>query len=479
MSGRRPVRKRRRRTAGSTAGSGVTTSIPWTSTITKKTSEYWERVNEIADVFERSATLSIALDAYTDGVLSRGLLDSKGNTAGAMYRIFISSVIRNLVIYGYCVWRQISEGDADEEAVYQVPNGQYASVRFDRDRLEWVADLYKTGEEDVDYEGADDDWNVIVLIPPLESRPDGFGARAYREAEFIETMKANQQARDTFNSRPAVFTTVDNQAFTTRGRAGGAGWLSSGLDIDPSTGLEGSTRSLDYGDLVAARAQMVRAAKDATVKDNTRAFRTGAGLPLGRFNAPDEDDGEDREHAEYAVSDGTKMSVVPHLTGPQQENLIVQRLRQNVFQIMGVPPQAIGESVSAERVGSNQRATSSALTMWEDRKRSVREALPVTETNGSWDDVVDTFTYERLLPILRTEAAVDLVSRTMGVDKSMIDAAKLSAFQEMMIGGGNRNNGVDRSTSNDPESSKKAERRKKTELDRDVTERARDAKAPA
>tara|TARA_B100000963_G_scaffold332837_1_gene324670 strand:+ start:234 stop:587 length:354 start_codon:yes stop_codon:yes gene_type:complete len=117
--------------------------------------------------------------------------------------------------------------------------------------------------------------------------------------------------------------------------------------------------------------------------------------------------------------------------------------------------------------------------MWEDRKRSVREALPVTETNGSWDDVVDTFTYERLLPILRTEAAVDLVSRTMGVDKSMIDAAKLSAFQEMMIGGGNRNNGVDRSTSNDPESSKRAERRKKTELDRDVTERARDAKAPA
>jgi hypothetical protein len=74
----------------------VTTSIPWTSTITKKTSEYWERVNEIADVFERSATLSIALDAYTDGVLSRGLLDSKGNTAGAMYRIFITSVIRNL-----------------------------------------------------------------------------------------------------------------------------------------------------------------------------------------------------------------------------------------------------------------------------------------------------------------------------------------------------------------------------------------------
>lgn len=175
MSGRRPVRKRRRRTAGSTAGSGVTSKIPWTSTITKKTSEYWERVNEIADVFERSATLSIALDAYTDGVLSRGLLDSKRNTAGAMYRIFISSVIRNLVIYGYCVWRQISEGEADEEAVYQVPNGQYASVRFDSDRLEWVADLYKTGEEDVDYEGADDDWNVIVLIPPLESRPDGYG----------------------------------------------------------------------------------------------------------------------------------------------------------------------------------------------------------------------------------------------------------------------------------------------------------------
>lgn len=90
----------------------------------------------------------------------------------------------------------------------------------------------------------------------------------------------------------------------------------------------------DYGDLVAARAAMVRAAKEATVKENTR-FRVGAGIALGRY-ANEDGEGEETEHREFVVSDGRKMQVSGHLQGPQGEAVILQRHRQNVLQIMWV-----------------------------------------------------------------------------------------------------------------------------------------------
>ena len=147
------------------------------------------------------------------------------------------------------------------------------------------------------------------------------------------------------------------------------------------------------------------------------------------------------------------------LTGPARQ-----------WQTMSVPPQAIGESVSAERVGSNQRSTSVVLAAWEDRKTAIRRILPLEECGLAWGSKVDTFHYERILPVLKRDKAVEVAAAVLGVEPGDIDPVRIQTLQDVMLNGGTR------ATCNDPESTKPAERRHKTEADRDTTEKARDTK---
>jgi hypothetical protein len=95
--------------------------------------------------------------------------------------------------------------------------------------------------------------------------------------------------------------------------------------------------------------------------------------------------------------------------------------------------------------------------------------LPLAETNHKWGEAVDQFTFQQTLPVLKTEAAVKLVAQVMGTDVDQISPERVAALQDSLLGGGQR------PTSNNPEGSKPPSRRKKTELDREITERNRDA----
>lgn len=234
-------------------------TIPWTpANETQKPELFWRSAAATADIVEKSSTLNVAIDAYVDGVMSLGVTVVGTDVPASQYEtMFLRSLIKNLVVYGYSNWRRLTTEDS-EEHVYQVPGGEESAVRFDPHELAWIAD-HRADTKDpklAEITAEENPFSTIVLTPPLETRPDGYGARAYRDAERIENMLENHSRRDSHNSTPGVFTFVDNDAFQTRGRAGGQGWLSSGLDIDTTTGMEGATRSLNYNDLVAAREEV-------------------------------------------------------------------------------------------------------------------------------------------------------------------------------------------------------------------------------
>ena len=108
----------------------------------------------------------------------------------------------------------------------------------------WVADV-QPDATGLDLDATDELFSTIVLAAPLETRPDGVVARAYRDAEHLEILKDNLIKRDNHSklcprcrlvlflfvayhrrpsdSTPAVYTFIDNDAFQTRGRAGGQG----------------------------------------------------------------------------------------------------------------------------------------------------------------------------------------------------------------------------------------------------------------
>lgn len=54
-------------------------------------------------------------------------------------------------------------------------------------------------------------------------------------------------------------------------------------------------------------------------------------------------------------TDGRKTTTAPQLSDPSQMTLLIARFTEQALLTMGVPAQALGKSVSAERVGSNAR----------------------------------------------------------------------------------------------------------------------------
>lgn len=404
-----------------------------------------------------------------DGVLSTGLLRDNGVQASPEDVMFVRSLVTNLVVYGYTNFRLIANVD-DDQPVFQVPRGADCAVRFDQETLTWKADIQKGSMDpalDVVIETVDM-FQTIVLAPPLETRPDGYVARAYRDAEQLEIIRTNLIKRDLHNSTPAVFTFVDNASFQTRGRAGGQGWLSSGLDIDNN--MEGATRSLTYDDLIAARSEMVQSAAMATDRESAPRSMVGAGLPMG---LPSDEPQEESEmnHKEHVLTDGRKMTATRHLNGPEQYLLLYQRYRQTIFQTLGIPPQALGESVSAERVGSNHRSTSEVLEAWTIRKAMIRKLLQpaLTVAGLVWGKRVDNLRYERILPVLRHQKAVEVTAEVLGIDSEDIDPLRVKVLQDQMLFAGSKT-----ASANDPESLKAPERRHKTEADKEQTEGNRD-----
>lgn len=152
--------------------------------------------------------------------MSVGVTVAGSDAPASQYEtMFLRSLIKNLVVYGYSNWRRLTTEDS-EEHVYQVPGGEESAVRFDPHELAWIAD-HRADTKDpklAKITAEENPFSTIVLAPPLESRPDGYGARAYRDAERIENMLENHSRRDSHNSTPGVFTFVDNDAFQVRPR---------------------------------------------------------------------------------------------------------------------------------------------------------------------------------------------------------------------------------------------------------------------
>lgn len=199
----------------------------------------------------------LAAAAAVDGVMSLGVTVAGSDTPASQYEtMFLRSLVKNLVVYGtrrpprclfrgcvsvahapppappprrsrprpaairrygYTNYRRLTSDDS-EEHVYQVPGGDESAVRFDPDELAWIADHRSDSSDPKLAEITADEapFSTIVLMPPLETRPDGYGSRAFRDAERIEAMLENHSRRDAHNSMPGVFTFVDNDAFQVR-----------------------------------------------------------------------------------------------------------------------------------------------------------------------------------------------------------------------------------------------------------------------
>ena len=131
----------------------------------------------------------------------------------------------------------------------------------------------------------------------------------------------------------------------------------------------------------------------------------------------------------------------------------------------GVAPQFVGESVSAERVGSNAQSTSKAMEMFQQRARILRDQLPIDLLGLEWVNRPQINVFERVFPILTPDAALDLTAAVYGVSSDMLDVERIKRQQDSMLGDANKGT----APTNAPEGLKTEQRKHKTDTDKEIT----------
>ena len=133
----------------------------------------------------------------------------------------------------------------------------------------------------------------------------------------------------------------------------------------------------------------------------------------------------------------------------------------------------MGESVSAERVGSNAQSTSKAMQMFELRAKILRDQLPVDEFGLEWTEKPQINVFERVFPLLKMEAAIDLTASVYGIREDMLDPERIKLQQDAMLGAGGAVGSATSATTaptNAPEMLKTPSRRHKSEIQKEISE---------
>lgn len=417
--------------------------------------QFWDELARVKDIFEQNSTMAVAFEAIVDEILRPGLYKADStDPADPIEYVFVTDILKNLVLYGYSTYKRV---DVKGSAAYQVPDGSEVSVKFDPDENRWKADkknkfdfvksITKGGK--ADDENDEDDLNVVIISPPTENGPVSFAHRTLPEALRMERFMHHMELRDIHNSRRECFVTVDNNAISTSNT--GMPWMHSSMPAGSALASGG------YNELVENRMEMLRALKEST---QIRRFESGQGGTVGlglRSNA------RVAPHIELDITDGHHQDECTHMRGREAELQFLLRLGHRVLQAMGVPPQQIGETPSAERAAGAERSTGAAIEAFASRCKHFRVVIaPALETAGlRFGNVTRADAFERLFPLVTTDAAIEMMSGLFQVDEGLFNREAVEEMQTLKRSMGSRGDAI----KNEAEPQK----RKKTSYEKQVT----------
>lgn len=422
---------------------------------------FWDELAKVKDIFEQNTTMNVALEAVMDEILRPGLYKNQTlEPASPMQYVFVNDIVKNLILYGYSAFKK-AEGKG--EHVFQVPDGSEVSIKFSQKEQKWVADRKNkfsiieseskghSVNDDFDLvdEDEEEDLDVVILSPPTESGPVSFVHRSMPEALRLERFMHHMETRDLHNATRECYVSVDNNAVSVTNT--GAPWMSSAIP----TGAAIATG--DYNSLVENRIDMLRQLKEST---QIRRAESGAGgtVGLGLRSAFSR-----KPHIELDITDGHRAEECGHMRGREAELQFLMRLSHRVLQAMGVPPQQIGETPSAERAAGAERSTGAAIEAFASRCKHFRVVLaPALKTAGlRFGNVTRADAFERLFPMVKTEAAIEMMSGLFQVETSLFDEESVKEMQSLKRNMGSRGDAAQKSG--------EPQKRQKTAYEKQVT----------
>lgn len=422
---------------------------------------FWDELAKVKDIFEQNTTMHVALEAIMDEILRPGLYKIGSlEPANPMQYVFVNDIVKNLILYGYSAFKK-AEGKG--EPVFQVPDGAEVSIKFSQKEKKWKADKknkFSFMESDVKNHAINEDFDlveeddendleVVILSPPTENGPVSFVHRSMPEALRLERFMHHMEVRDLHNASREVYVTVDNNAVSASNT--GAPWLSSAIP----TGAAIATG--DYNSLVENRIEMLRQLKESTQIRRAESSASGTvGLGLRTTAAA-------KPHLELDITDGHRPEECSHMRGREAELQFLMRLSHRVLQAMGVPPQQIGETPSAERAAGAERSTGAAIEAFASRCKHFRVVLaPALEVAGlRFGNVTRADAFERLFPMVKTEAAIEMMSGLFQVETNLFDEESVKEMQALKRSMGSRGDAAQKSG--------EPQKRQKTAYEKQVT----------
>ena len=259
-------------------------------------------------------------------------------------------------------------------------------------------------------------------------------SRSYLDAVRQQAMERQFLSRDRFNAMPAVFTSVSGDL----GNAGGnmRTWFRD-VNMDTSSRLASAgppQRYSDFSKLVKNRADTIQKLSENSDQERYR-------MEMEHPDMIESGVGLESHHREFVLTDGKTMADSKTLLSCADSAFQYNRARHSVMALMGVPAQAIGESVNTERNSANSRQFETAMLVYAGTIQRVRTVFNdifqfMGKDGGRYPlslPLHSPHTLETLTPMLKSSAVIQLFSETYDIDPIYFDVQRVTSYQDELI----------------------------------------------
>lgn len=378
------------------------------------------------DIFDRSAIHTTAAWVVFSELRRYPLRwSTTGKKADEDVWHFVHALIRQFMAYGYATWRN-SRG--------QLQTVDNAVITRAKTSVKWkVAQLPGSN---MSTRG----WHVRAFVhPPVWITDPTYWdwpsplKKSLPHLKVVEDMHENWMSRDAHNSRPATFTRIELQGHLQNQDGTGTVHLPVYRNLQTSAGASLQPNATTFQALIDNRHDAIRKLSEKSTLEREAIMSGSESTPLDRIGKISEPPSE-MLHEEHVVTDGKSFSECKTLLSTSDGRFHYDRARHNVYNSLGIPPQATGETVNSERTASAAATFDTAMShflstvrMYRDAVTSVlRDATMLPDgSHISFGTGLSSIQLERVMPYLKPNKAKRLLSQVYELEESYFDEERI------------------------------------------------------
>ncbi|MBN19730.1 MAG: hypothetical protein CL678_00480 [Bdellovibrionaceae bacterium] len=403
----------------------------------------------LAEVFKTSALHQTALWTLTSELQRKSLVWQKSKVkAGKMIKLFVAELVRSFMAYGYAVWK-VSRGGR-----LTVASPEICRVVRVKPGARWKVEAVNSPAFSAR------GWHCTTMVEPPSHilRPDANdwpapSVLSWKHFLRVREIEENWIRRDTHNSFPSVFTTINLEHFGQRvsedtrvvhtlpTQSQYRNAQDYGTSIFPDVDA-GDDATATFEDVLKSRHDAVRRLEQHSTLERERIMQSrSAGLA---WDPKTDVQSAAPIHEEHIVSDGKKAVETKVLLSAMDARLQYDRTRHAVLFALGVPPQAVGETVNSERTASSAAIYDVAIGLFLRTVKQYREVVEQVLEQATTLDDGDVIKYAsgvsgiqlaRVLPLVQTSKAIELLAESYDLPKSFFDKERVAAMQSSEFAG--------------------------------------------